>query len=127
MATVRIPARRERWAEASAPAPTRSASELIYSAGSRFARAICATAERIGADLIIMGSREHGAAPVGNPGSRMLRTARHRCNHPARDELEILALATMPIGALELLLKALFSCTQLIVIESARKWHRDLG
>jgi hypothetical protein len=33
MATVRIPARRKRWPEANAPAATRSASELIYSAG----------------------------------------------------------------------------------------------
>ncbi|MGZ8831788.1 MAG: universal stress protein, partial [Thermoanaerobaculia bacterium] len=28
------------------------------------ARTICATAERIGADLIIVGSRGHGAAPL---------------------------------------------------------------
>ena len=33
MATVRTPAKRERWLEANAPAATRSASELIYSAG----------------------------------------------------------------------------------------------
>lgn len=52
MATVRIPARRERWAEASAPAPTRSASELIYSAGSRFA------------PRILGAKRAHGPEPM---------------------------------------------------------------
>jgi hypothetical protein len=37
MATVRIPARRERWSKANAPAATRNASELIYFGKSRFA------------------------------------------------------------------------------------------
>lgn len=63
--------RREAWKE-----NVRVSVEAVES--DDVARAICATADRIGADLIIMGSRGHGAAPFVGSVARDVLTGSER-------------------------------------------------